>query len=450
MALSDFRLTFFDRYSAYTYETQQKAYLFFWGCVWASFLTFIMTGFPCYVYQVRGEIIALKYIFMNVCLIVATALCGYLTWKENFKTANLILLLYIIFTFSLAYFLSLSRFHETGILTHRELFYTVLGYVALFQTRKVFFIVGIIVIVGPSLMMLIYKPDLGPTINYYVNATFVNATVSYIILFILLFFSSLINEKSLDTAEKEIAINKALNANLDQKVKDRTEEIEDKNNKLLNIEKNLKKYLPVQLVNSIKSDCEEAIPETTRKKLTMFFSDIKDFTQITDAMEPEDMATLLNEYLTEMNYIIDKYDGTLAQITGDSLLVFFGAPVYINDWDHATRCVNMALDMQTRMKELEKKWFKLGIDENLRIRCGINTGMATVGDFGSNTRKLYTAHGMQVNIAARLEQACKPGCILISHSTWALVSDKIQCTEQGQIDIKGYHKPVRTYCVETN
>jgi len=226
--------------------------------------------------------------------------------------------------------------------------------------------------------------------------------------------------------------------------------LKEKNNTLISIEENLKQYLPVQVVNTIKSGHKDATFETERRKLTIFFSDIKDFTCITDAMEPEDMASLLDEYLSEMDVIINKYNGTLAQVTGDSLLVFFGAPEQTNDKDHALRCLSMAVSMQERMKALQRKWFNSGIDDILTIRCGINTGMATVGNFGSTSRKLYTAHGMQVNIAARLEQTCEPGGILISHATWALVNDDIQCTEQGQIDVKGYHKPVRVYSIKAN
>ena len=89
----------------------------------------------------------------------------------------------------------------------------------------------------------------------------------------------------------------------------------------------------------------------------------------------------------------------------------------------------------------------MGIDELLQIRCGINTGMATVGGYGSSDRKDYTAMGMRTDIAARLEQACEPGGILISHTTWALIKNKIPCTENKQIQIKGYKKPIRTYSV---
>ena len=209
----------------------------------------------------------------------------------------------------------------------------------------------------------------------------------------------------------------------------------------------LSKYVAPQLADTIADGQIDSIWKHYRKKLTLFFSDIKDFTTITDSLEPEDMANVLNEYLTEMNTIINKYRGTLAQVIGDGLYVFFGAPDSKNDVENAVQCVNMAIDMQRKMKDLNKKWFDKGIDELLQIRCGINTGMTTVGGYGSSDRKEYTAMGMQTNIAARLEQACEPGGILISHTTWALIKNEIPCTENKQIQIKGYQKPIRTYSV---
>lgn len=210
----------------------------------------------------------------------------------------------------------------------------------------------------------------------------------------------------------------------------------------------LSKYVAPQLADKISDGKIDSIWKHNRKKLTLFFSDIKDFTSITDTLEPEDMANVLNEYLTEMNKIINKYKGTLAQVIGDGLYVFFGAPESINDKDHALRCVKMAIDMQRKITELNKVWFKRGIEEVLQIRCGINTGMVTVGGYGSSERKEYTAMGMQTNIAARLEQSCIPGGILISHTTWALVNDKISCSEQGRINVRGLNRAVRTYSID--
>jgi PAS domain S-box-containing protein len=210
----------------------------------------------------------------------------------------------------------------------------------------------------------------------------------------------------------------------------------------------ISKYLPPQITETISQGTIDLVWTHHREKLTLFFSDIKNFTLITDSLEPEDMGSLLNEYLTEMNEIINGYGGTLAQLIGDGLYVFFGAPDKTDDKDHALRCLNMAVDMQIKMKELNKKWFNAGIDEDLKIRCGINTGMATVGGYGSSDRKEYTAMGMQVNLAARLESACKPGRILISHTTWALVRDALPCTPLGKIEVKGYHRPVTVYEVD--
>ncbi len=210
----------------------------------------------------------------------------------------------------------------------------------------------------------------------------------------------------------------------------------------------LSRYVPSQLVGKILAGDVEPVRDHRRRKLTLFFSDIKDFTRATDAMEPEDMGGLLNEYFACMNDIIQKYDGTLANISGDALFVFFGAPDSTHDRDHALRCVRMAIDMQQKMRELQHKWFNEGVEFPLLIRCGINTGMATVGSFGSRQRSEYSAMGMQVNLASRLETACKPGSILISHSTWALVNDQIDCLGDEVIEVKGFSRPVRVYEVD--
>jgi len=209
----------------------------------------------------------------------------------------------------------------------------------------------------------------------------------------------------------------------------------------------LSKYVAPQLSDTIYNGHVDSIWKHNRKKLTLFFSDIEDFTLATDSMEPEDMAELLSEYLKEMNVIVNNYRGTLAQIIGDGLYVFFGAPESSTDKDHALRCVKMAIDMQKKMKGLNDKWSDRGIDEAFEIRCGINTGMATVGGYGSSERKEYTAMGMPTNIAAKIEKSCEPGDILISHATWALVKDEVSCSEKAKIKVKGLQRPIRVYSV---
>ena len=230
-------------------------------------------------------------------------------------------------------------------------------------------------------------------------------------------------------------------------IKLRTADLKKEKEKVEHAHNILSSYVAPQLAEKILNGEVAPVWGHSREKLTIFFSDIKDFTPITDAMEPEDMARLLNEYFSKMNEIIQAYGGTLANIQGDALFVIFGAPDKTTDRDHALRCVKMAIAMQRKMATLQQKWFEEGVEQPLQIRCGISTGMATVGGFGSEDRKEYTAMGMQVNLAARLENACEPGGILISHPTWALIKDEIHCEPQGEIEIKGISRPVRAYAI---
>lgn len=164
-----------------------------------------------------------------------------------------------------------------------------------------------------------------------------------------------------------------------------------------------------------------------------------------EQMEPEDLSALLNEYLAEMAEIADSAGATVNQFVGDGIMIFFGAPESTSDRDHALRAVRMGLEMQGRMVELRKLWFGRGIQTPFRIRIGINTGVASVGDFGSAGRTTYSAIGNQTNLTARIQDHCEPGRVLISHSTWALIKEEIPCEERGEIQVKGLHYPIRVY-----
>lgn len=205
------------------------------------------------------------------------------------------------------------------------------------------------------------------------------------------------------------------------------------------------RYVPSQLADKIArgEHSESCRPERTR--LTVFFSDVEGFTEASDRLDPEDLADLLNEYLSEMVAIADLHGATINQIVGDGIMAFFGAPQATNDQDHALRAVRMALAMQQRMTELKDVWVTRGIPRPFQIRIGINTGHASVGDYGSPGRKLYSAIGVQTNLAARIEAQCAPGSILISSSTWALVQDQVSCADRGELLVKGMRYPVRVY-----
>ena len=220
------------------------------------------------------------------------------------------------------------------------------------------------------------------------------------------------------------------------------------NEQLEDAQATLSRYVAPQLAQKIREGAVNEVWNHHRRKLTLFFSDIRDFSATTDLMEPEDLARLLNEYIDEMVRIAARHSGTVAQISGDGLFIFFGAPEFTDDREHALRAVRMAVEMQRRMEELQRRWYKSGIEHPFQIRCGINTGMATVGGFGSAGRREYTAIGMQTNLAARLEAACAPGQILLGHTTWALVKEEFPCKEMEPREVKGFQQPVQTWQVD--
>ena len=225
---------------------------------------------------------------------------------------------------------------------------------------------------------------------------------------------------------------------LDRLVAERTSELEKVANRLA-------KYLSPQIYNSIFSAKGEATGALARKNLTIFFSDIAGFTDISDAMEPERLSFFINTYLSEMSKIAIEHGGTIDKFIGDAVLVFFGDPETEGDRSDALRCARMALRMRDRMLELDKVWQENGISKSLRARMGITTGYCTVGNFGSEHRIEYTVLGSAVNLAARLETRAEAGTILIADSTWLLIKDAVDVTPMGEITPKGFARPVGTY-----
>jgi class 3 adenylate cyclase len=210
----------------------------------------------------------------------------------------------------------------------------------------------------------------------------------------------------------------------------------------------ISRYISSQLSDHIFDGNYDLVDTHSRKKLTVFFSDIVGFTAISEKLEPEDLSALLNEYLSEMTAIANQHGGTIDKFVGDAIMIFFGAPNFTSDQDHAIKAVFMAIDMQNRLEALRKEWLTKGIEETFSIRIGINTGQVSVGNFGSEGRMDYTAIGRQVNLAARLESNCTPDKILISHSTQALINQQIYCQPRAEIKIKGVREPVEVYQVD--
>ena len=184
----------------------------------------------------------------------------------------------------------------------------------------------------------------------------------------------------------------------------------------------------------------------TRKKLTVFFSDIKEFTSLSDTLDPDLLAEIINEYLSEMTEIALHFGGTIDKFIGDAILIFFGDPETEGTALDAKKCVNMAIAMRKRVGELDEVWKKeKGITQGLQVRTGISTGYCTVGNFGSVQRVDYTVLGSPVNLAARLEAACGPQQILVSPETKSLVEKVFEFEEKKPIKLKGFSESIKPY-----
>jgi len=233
--------------------------------------------------------------------------------------------------------------------------------------------------------------------------------------------------------------------------KARTEEanerITEQNRMLESLSNQLSKYLSPQVYSSIFSGQQQVVIASKRKKLTIFFSDIAGFTETTDDLESEELTTLLNHYLTEMSKIALEYGATIDKYIGDAILIFFGDPDSHGVKEDAVACVNMAVAMQRRMRELQAQWRTQGLERPFQLRIGINTGYCTVGNFGSEDRMDYTIIGGEVNLAARLQTHADAGGILLAHETWSLTCDIVATEEREPLSIKGFSKPVRNYAV---
>ena len=226
-----------------------------------------------------------------------------------------------------------------------------------------------------------------------------------------------------------------LNRDLEATVKEQVTQLERYNE--------LRRYLSPKLAEQILANDHALGTEPQRKMMTVVFTDIRGFSNLTENLEPEELFQLLNIYFSEMIKIIHLYDGTVNKIVGDGLLIFFGDPIPMED--HAERALRMSIDMQKRIKELSGEWGQYG--HELGVGIGINSGFVTVGNVGSDAYRDYTIIGNQVNVAARLETSAKAGQILISQRTYSLVKGLIEVEEIGVVKVKGIHNPIKTYSV---
>lgn len=203
----------------------------------------------------------------------------------------------------------------------------------------------------------------------------------------------------------------------------------------------LTRFLPPQVWQPLLKENASVDVISNRRKLTIMFSDIVGFTDLSDSISADHLANILNTYFDRMTQITIKYGATLDKFIGDGLLCYFGDEPNSNDRDCAIRCASMAIEMRREMETLRQQWRLLGF-EGLYVRIGINTGYCYVGNFGSRNRMTYTVIGKEANFASRLESAAEKNQILISESTYNLISHEHNCQLLGEYTFKGIHEPL--------
>lgn len=207
----------------------------------------------------------------------------------------------------------------------------------------------------------------------------------------------------------------------------------------------IRRYVPPQVAERIEAGDELSVDTPTRRRVTVLFCDIVGFTDVADRVDAESLTQVINEYMVAMSACVGRHGGTLNEFAGDGLMALFGAPAAMPVEQQAENAAQTAFEMQARMPALNEGWLKLGIGQPIQIRIGINTGVLSVGSFGSEGRMSYTAIGLQANIAGRIQTHCAPGGILISENTWHLLKDRIPCESRGSLLLKGLHFPIEVH-----
>ena len=194
----------------------------------------------------------------------------------------------------------------------------------------------------------------------------------------------------------------------------------------------------------IKNDSQEILAPK-EKEITIFFSDVRDFTTISEKLKtPKNVIEMLNIYMTPMVDIITSYEGTIDKFIGDAIMAYWNAPIDVEN--HADKAVKSAIE---QIKALQKvnKIIKEKFNIEINIGMGINTGIATIGEMGTKGRAVYTIIGDSVNTASRLEGLCKyyGAKIIISEATKNKLKEKYIIRELDIVQVKGKNEGLKIY-----
>ncbi|MBI5215283.1 MAG: HAMP domain-containing protein [Ignavibacteriae bacterium] len=204
------------------------------------------------------------------------------------------------------------------------------------------------------------------------------------------------------------------------------------------------RYVPKEVVDQIMEKKIRPHLEGELRNVTVFFSDIRGFTKMTERLGAEQIVKMLNRYFTAMTEVVLQFEGIIDKFAGDEIMVVFGAPVHHDD--DPLRAVRMGLAMQKRMQSLNEEFAKEGM-EKISIGIGINSGTAIAGNIGSEKRLTYSVIGDDVNLASRLVERAGPREIIISDATHELVKEYFHCKSLGELNVKGKTHPVAMYLV---
>lgn len=204
-----------------------------------------------------------------------------------------------------------------------------------------------------------------------------------------------------------------------------------------------KRYLPPRVVEKIILDPSAKKIEGERRIITVVFADLSGFTALSETMDPEDIANIINDFFTRMLKIVFKYEGSVDKFLGDALMVLFGAPIAHHD--DPERAVRAALEMQQEMLKFNEQ---RAFDQPLSMSIGINTGPVVALNVGSSERMEYTVIGDTVNVSARLEKVAGAGEIIISNHTYQQIADVVETEKRPSVRVKGKNKPIQIYLVK--
>jgi adenylate cyclase len=203
-------------------------------------------------------------------------------------------------------------------------------------------------------------------------------------------------------------------------------------------------YLSPAVIEKILEDPSRLALGGERKELTIFFSDLADFTSLSERLEPEALTSLLNLYLTEMTDVIQAERGTVDKYEGDAIIAFWNAP--LDQPDHALCAVRAALGCLAALDRLNPRLAELA-GSALHMRIGVHTGTAVVGNMGSRDRFDYTVLGDAANLASRLEGTCKVfgARLLVSEETFRRLGGAVDAREIGLVRVVGRRTPTRVF-----